>query len=99
MIMIDQRLCLKRYQQLVKPQVTGIGVQVGWSAACRPPAGLGWRRCFLRRWLLPVLSVGHGSGPLGADTGPVPDGGHRLLLAERGPGGERLTEPVVPQRL
>ena len=27
-------------------------------------------------------------------TGPVPDGGHRLLLAEPGSGGERLAEPV-----
>ena len=29
----------------------------------------------------------------------VADGGHRLLLAQPGPGRERFTEPAVPQRL
>jgi hypothetical protein len=32
-------------------------------------------------------------------TGLAADGGHGLLLAEPGSGRERLTEPVVPQRL
>lgn len=40
-----------------------------------------------------------GSGRLGVVTGPVSDGGHRLLLAESGPGSEHLTELVVPQLL
>src|SRR5215470_3894348 len=51
-------------------------------------------------WLLPNDAAGHGSGRLGVVTvGVVADGGHRLLLTEPGPGRERLTEPVVSQRL
>jgi len=46
--------------------------------------------------VLPVGSAGRGSGRLGAVTGPVPYGGHCLLLAEPGPGGEHLLEPVRP---
>ena len=46
--------------------------------------------------VLPIGSAGRGSGPLGAVAGPVPDGGHRLFLAEPGPGGEHLLEPVRP---
>lgn len=45
--------------------------------------------------VLPIGSAGRGLGRLGAVTGPVPDGGHRLLLAEPGPG-EHLLEPVRP---
>jgi hypothetical protein len=44
--------------------------------------------------VLPIGSAGRGSGRLGAVTGPVPDGGNRLLLAEPGPGGEHPLEPV-----
>jgi len=40
-------------------------------------------------------SAGDGSGRLGVVTGLVPDGGHHLLLAEPGPGGECPAEVVV----
>jgi hypothetical protein len=49
-------------------------------------------------WLLPNPNgcAGHGSGRLGVvAVGVVADGGHRFPLAEPGPGGERLAEPVV----
>jgi hypothetical protein len=46
--------------------------------------------------VLPIGSAGRGSGRLGVVAGPVPDGGHGLLLAEQGPGGEHLLEPVRP---
>src|SRR6516165_1157327 len=71
-----------------------------FSPAPRLPASfrLGRERLF-RWWLLPIGSARDGSRRLNAVTWLVPDGGHRLLLAERGPGGERLTEPAVPQRL
>ena len=49
-------------------------------------------------WLRPnpYGSAGQSSERLGAVTmGVVADGGHRFPLAEPGPGGERLAEPVV----
>ena len=46
--------------------------------------------------LMPDGSAGRGLGRLGLVNGGVSDGGHRLLLAEPGPGRERLTELVVP---
>jgi hypothetical protein len=47
----------------------------------------------------PIAFRRHDSDLLRALTGPVPYRGHRLVLGESGPGGERVTEPLVSERL